>query len=153
MEMLPANAEMFSWQSYFEDISSLDDSSTFTTQGLLEQINVTRDASDYLWYITRWDWTPSHCTCLTNVNISVLLYYFFFLLLMSLIFSVLEDYSDTLLLHACLINSILSVTSVDIGSSESFLHGGELPTLIVQSTGHALHIFINGQLSGILFLP
>lgn len=72
---------------------------------------------------------------------------------MSLIFSVLEDYSDTLLLQACLINSILSVTSVDIGSSESFLRGGELPTLIVQSTGHALHIFINGQLSGILFLP
>ncbi|KAH9711205.1 Beta-galactosidase 3 [Citrus sinensis] len=93
MEMLPANAEMFSWESYFEDISSLDDSSTFTTQGLLEQINVTRDASDYLWYIT----------------------------------------------------------SVDIGSSESFLHGGELPTLIVQSTGHALHIFINGQLSGSAF--
>lgn len=53
MEMLPANAEMFSWESYFEDISSVDDSSTFTTQGLLEQINVTRDASDYLWYITR----------------------------------------------------------------------------------------------------
>lgn len=41
--------------------------------------------------------------------------------------------------------------SVDVGSSESFLHGGELPTLIVQSTGHALHIFINGQLSGTQF--
>lgn len=38
--------------------------------------------------------------------------------------------------------------SVDIGSTESFLHGGELPTLIVESTGHALHVFINGQLSG-----
>lgn len=43
--------------------------------------------------------------------------------------------------------------SVDIGSSESFLRGGELPTLIVQSTGHAVHVFINGQLSGILFVP
>lgn len=53
MEMLPTNAEMQSWESYDEDISSLDDSSTFTTLGLLEQINVTRDASDYLWYITR----------------------------------------------------------------------------------------------------
>lgn len=41
---------------------------------------------------------------------------------------------------------------VDIGSSESFLHGGELPTLIVQSTGHAVHVFINGQLSGRLFV-
>ncbi|KAM7250323.1 hypothetical protein ACFE04_022206 [Oxalis oulophora] len=93
MEMLPTNNEMFSWESYDEDISSLDDSSTFSTNGLLEQINVTRDASDYLWYIT----------------------------------------------------------SVDIGSSESSLHGGELPTLIVQSTGHAVHIFINGQLHGSAF--
>ncbi|KAG6767877.1 hypothetical protein POTOM_026766 [Populus tomentosa] len=92
MEMLPTNG-IFSWESYNEDISSLDDSSTFTTAGLLEQINVTRDASDYLWYMT----------------------------------------------------------SVDIGSSESFLHGGKLPTLIVQSTGHAVHIFINGQLSGSAF--
>ena len=53
MEMLPTNG-IFSWESYDEDISSLDDSSTtFTTVGLLEQINVTRDASDYLWYMTR----------------------------------------------------------------------------------------------------
>lgn len=93
MEMLPVNSEMLSWESYDEDISSLDDSSTFTTYGLLEQINVTRDTSDYLWYIT----------------------------------------------------------SVGIGSSESFLQGGELPTLIVQSTGHAVHVFINGQLSGSAF--
>nr|KYP66909.1 Beta-galactosidase 3 [Cajanus cajan] len=91
MQMLPTNTRMFSWESFDEDISSLDDgSATITTSGLLEQINVTRDSSDYLWYIT----------------------------------------------------------SVDIGSSESFLHGGKLPTLIVQSTGHAVHVFINGQLSG-----
>ncbi|XP_034682877.1 beta-galactosidase 3 [Vitis riparia] len=93
MEMLPTNADMLSWESYDEDISSLDDSSTFTTLGLLEQINVTRDASDYLWYITR----------------------------------------------------------IDIGSSESFLRGGELPTLILQTTGHAVHVFINGQLTGSAF--
>ncbi|KAK7307507.1 hypothetical protein VNO77_40637 [Canavalia gladiata] len=91
MQMLPTNTHMFSWESFDEDISSLDDSPPVTiTTGLLEQINVTRDTSDYLWYIT----------------------------------------------------------SVDIGSSESFLHGGKLPTLIVQSTGHAVHVFINGQLSG-----
>ncbi|KAK7309321.1 hypothetical protein RJT34_05949 [Clitoria ternatea] len=92
MQMLPTNTRMFSWESFDEDISSLDDSSliTMTASGLLEQINVTRDTSDYLWYIT----------------------------------------------------------SVDIDSSESFLHGGKLPTLIVESTGHAVHVFINGQLSG-----
>ncbi|KAG7969843.1 hypothetical protein I3843_07G053100 [Carya illinoinensis] len=93
LEMLPTNVEMLSWESYDEDISSLDESSTITAHGLLEQINVTRDASDYLWYIT----------------------------------------------------------SVEIGQSESFLRGGELPTLIVQSTGHAVHVFINGELSGSAF--
>ncbi|KAK7250783.1 hypothetical protein RIF29_33454 [Crotalaria pallida] len=89
MQMLPTNTPLFSWESFDEDITSLDDS-TITAPGLLEQINVTRDTSDYLWY----------------------------------------------------------TTSVDIGSSESFLRGGETPTLIVQSTGHAVHVFINGQLSG-----
>ncbi|MBA0850493.1 hypothetical protein Goshw_000168 [Gossypium schwendimanii] len=93
MQMLPTNTKMFSWETYDEDTSALDDSLMISANGLLEQINVTRDASDYLWYIT----------------------------------------------------------SVDIGSSESFLRGGELPTLIVQSTGHAVHIFINGQLSGSAF--
>ncbi|KAL8478827.1 hypothetical protein ACS0TY_030633 [Phlomoides rotata] len=90
MEMQPTKTGIFSWETFNEDLSSLDDSSTFSAVGLLEQINVTRDASDYLWYTT-------------NVN---------------------------------------------IGSSESFLHSGELPTLIVHSTGHALHVFVNGQLSG-----
>ncbi|KAL1567927.1 Beta-galactosidase 3 [Salvia divinorum] len=90
MEMQPTNKEVFSWETFNEDLTSLDDRSTFTAVGLLEQINVTRDATDYLWY----------------------------------------------------------TTSVDIGSSESCLRGGELPTLIVQSTGHALHVFVNGQLSG-----
>lgn len=53
MEMLPSNAEMFSWETFNEDTSSLDDSTSFTALGLMEQINVTRDTSDYLWYITR----------------------------------------------------------------------------------------------------
>jgi hypothetical protein len=44
---------MFLWESFDEDISSLDDSYSLSTPGLLEQINVTQDASDYLWYITR----------------------------------------------------------------------------------------------------
>ena len=41
----------FTWQSYNEDINSLGEES-FTTVGLLEQINVTRDKTDYLWYTT-----------------------------------------------------------------------------------------------------
>ncbi|GAA0153644.1 galactosidase [Lithospermum erythrorhizon] len=88
--MLPTNVKLFSWEIFNEDLSSLYDRSTFTVPGLLEQVNVTRDTSDYLWY----------------------------------------------------------TTSVSISSSESFLRGGELPTLMVQSAGHALHVFINGQLAG-----
>ncbi|KAK9271001.1 hypothetical protein L1049_026589 [Liquidambar formosana] len=90
MQMLPTNSELLSWETYDEDVSSLGESSTMTAVGLLEQINVTRDSSDYLWYMT----------------------------------------------------------SVDISSSESFLRGGRTPTLNVESKGHAVHVFINGQLSG-----
>ncbi|CAN1122095.1 Beta-galactosidase 3 [Linum perenne] len=108
MEMLPTNSEMLSWESYDEDVSSEHDGSTFTTSGLLEQINVTRDASDYLWYITK-----------------------------SFLFSN--------------INTFHHFPSVNIGSSEKFLHGGELPTLTARSSGHAVHVFINGQLSGSAF--
>ncbi|KAL8146036.1 hypothetical protein AgCh_003971 [Apium graveolens] len=53
MEILPSNVDINSWETYNEDISSMEDSSAVTNSGLLEQINVTRDASDYLWYITR----------------------------------------------------------------------------------------------------
>lgn len=56
LEMVPTNSPMLVWESYNEDISAEDDSTaTMTTSGLLEQINVTKDTSDYLWYITRWD--------------------------------------------------------------------------------------------------
>jgi hypothetical protein len=37
---------------------------------------------------------------------------------------------------------------VDINPSEKFLQGGNPLSLSVQSAGHALHIFINGQLQG-----
>ncbi|KAI9200859.1 hypothetical protein LWI28_014133 [Acer negundo] len=92
-KMLPTDSKFLSWETYDEDIFSLGEGSTMTAAGLLEQINVTRDRSDYLWYMT----------------------------------------------------------SVDISSSESFLHGGQKPTLSVESAGHALHVFINGQLSGSAF--
>ena len=53
MTMLPTHAEMFSWQMYNEDLTTSDQDSGFSTYGLLDQVNVTRDASDYLWYTTR----------------------------------------------------------------------------------------------------
>ncbi|KAK1410445.1 hypothetical protein QVD17_36982 [Tagetes erecta] len=93
MTMLPTNSQLFSWQTYSEELTTSVEDSAFTMFGLLDQVNVTRDASDYLWYIT----------------------------------------------------------SVDVGPSESFLHSGEHPKLLVQSMGHALHVFINGQLAGSAF--
>ncbi|KAL3514688.1 hypothetical protein ACH5RR_027405 [Cinchona calisaya] len=89
-QMLLTNTQLHSWENFGEDISSLEDSSTLAAVGLLEQLNLTRDNSDYLWYIT----------------------------------------------------------SIDISPSESFFRGGQKPTLFVQSRGHAVHVFINGQLSG-----
>ncbi|KAL6295642.1 hypothetical protein ACE6H2_003784 [Prunus campanulata] len=91
VQMIPTNSRLFSWQTYDEDVSSLRERSSIAAGGLLEQINVTRDTSDYLWYMT----------------------------------------------------------NVDISSSE--LRGGKQPTLTVQSAGHALHVFVNGQFSGSAF--
>lgn len=52
-QMLPTISKL-SWETYNEDTNSLGGgSSRMTVAGLLEQINVTRDTSDYLWYMTR----------------------------------------------------------------------------------------------------
>ncbi|KAG4947999.1 hypothetical protein JHK86_041238 [Glycine max] len=79
----------FSWLSFNEETTTTDDSS-FTMTGLLEQLNTTRDLSDYLWYST----------------------------------------------------------DVVLDPNEGFLRNGKDPVLTVFSAGHALHVFINGQLSG-----
>ncbi|AQK48887.1 Beta-galactosidase 5 [Zea mays] len=91
MQMCGDDASSMTWKRYDEEVYSLAAAPLLTTTSLLEQLNVTRDNSDYLWYIT----------------------------------------------------------SVDISSSENFLQGGGKPlSLSVQSAGHALHVFVNGQLQG-----
>ncbi|KAK2998551.1 hypothetical protein RJ639_024310 [Escallonia herrerae] len=92
-QMLPTNAALHSWETFSEDIYSGDVDSRITFDGLREQLNITRDTSDYLWYMT----------------------------------------------------------NVEISSSESFLRESRYPTLRVQSAGDALHVFINGRLSGSAF--
>lgn len=42
----------FSWQSYIEETASAFNDDTTTMEGLYEQINITRDSTDYLWYMT-----------------------------------------------------------------------------------------------------
>uniref|UniRef100_A0A2N9IXM3 Beta-galactosidase n=1 Tax=Fagus sylvatica TaxID=28930 RepID=A0A2N9IXM3_FAGSY len=48
VQMLPTNVRFLSWDTFNEDISSADDDSAITVFGLLDQLNITRDASDYL---------------------------------------------------------------------------------------------------------
>lgn len=42
-----------SWVSFKEPIGVWDGNS-FTAEGILEHLNVTKDISDYLWYVTRY---------------------------------------------------------------------------------------------------
>ncbi|KAH7575019.1 hypothetical protein JRO89_XS02G0036400 [Xanthoceras sorbifolium] len=90
VQMLSTNIDLHSWETFNEDIFSSVGDSTITVSGLLEQLNITRDTSDYLWYST----------------------------------------------------------SVNISSSETFLNGGQHPTLTAQSRGHAMHVFVNGHFTG-----
>lgn len=53
-QMLPTNVQLRTWETFSEDVSTIDADSKLTAVGLLEQLNVTRDASDYLWYTTRY---------------------------------------------------------------------------------------------------
>ncbi|KAG7984075.1 hypothetical protein I3843_04G138800 [Carya illinoinensis] len=89
MNMMPVNST-FLWESYNEETVSANDDGSTAMSGLWEQINVTRDTTDYLWYMT----------------------------------------------------------DVKIDSDEGFLKNGQSPILTIFSAGHALHVFVNDQLSG-----
>ena len=54
MKMLPVSTVDFPWQSYNEEAPNSDDSDTLEMMGLYEQLNITRDSSDYLWYLTEY---------------------------------------------------------------------------------------------------
>ncbi|CAK9144124.1 unnamed protein product [Ilex paraguariensis] len=58
MQMTPLSSGAFSWQSYNEQTPSSDESDTLVMDGLWEQLNVTRDTSDYLWYLTEVNIAP-----------------------------------------------------------------------------------------------
>ncbi|KAH1100755.1 hypothetical protein GLYMA_13G104000v4 [Glycine max] len=92
MKMTAVNSA-FDWQSYNEEAASSNEDDSLTAYALWEQINVTRDSTDYLWYMT----------------------------------------------------------DVNIDANEGFIKNGQSPVLTVMSAGHALHVFINGQLSGTVY--
>uniref|UniRef100_A0A1J3G2W1 Beta-galactosidase n=1 Tax=Noccaea caerulescens TaxID=107243 RepID=A0A1J3G2W1_NOCCA len=51
MKMVPTSMR-FLWESYKEEIPSSNDAGTFAHDGLVEQISMTRDNTDYFWYLT-----------------------------------------------------------------------------------------------------
>ncbi|KAK7354654.1 hypothetical protein VNO80_20120 [Phaseolus coccineus] len=50
-KMTPVNSA-FAWQSYNEEPASSSQDDSIAAEALWEQVNVTRDSSDYLWYMT-----------------------------------------------------------------------------------------------------
>lgn len=67
-----------------------------------------------------------------------------------------KDFSTKLFLHIIIVNDtydlfFFCVSSVKVDSNEGFLRSGKWPVLTVFSAGHALHVFINGQLSGTVY--
>ncbi|KAF3512793.1 hypothetical protein F2Q69_00001115 [Brassica cretica] len=87
--MVPTGTR-FSWESFNEATPSANERDTFARNGLVEQISMTWDKSDYFWYLT----------------------------------------------------------DITIGAGERFLQTGDYPLLTIWSAGHALHVFVNGQLAG-----
>ncbi|KAK6148714.1 hypothetical protein DH2020_016239 [Rehmannia glutinosa] len=59
-----------------------------------------------------------------------------------------EQINDSILPETTLTICGIRQSNVKIDTSEGFFRGGKLPVLTVYSAGHALHVFINGQLSG-----
>jgi beta-galactosidase len=51
MKMIPTSTK-FSWESYNEGSPSSNEAGTFVKDGLVEQISMTRDKTDYFWYFT-----------------------------------------------------------------------------------------------------
>ncbi|CAF1893551.1 hypothetical protein Bca4012_048783 [Brassica carinata] len=80
----------FSWESFNEVVPFVNEAGTFARNGLVEQISMTWDKSDYFWYLT----------------------------------------------------------DITVGAGERFLKTGDFPLLTALSAGHALHVFVNGQLAG-----
>lgn len=57
-KMTPVNGA-FNWQSYNEQPAASGGESSITINALLEQVKVTRDSSDYLWYMTDVNISPN----------------------------------------------------------------------------------------------
>jgi hypothetical protein len=139
----------FSWQAYNEEPSASGDS-TFTMVGLLEQINTTRDVSDYLWYMTEWVFYNLARSFAFSLSFSIHLFFSFFFLSFFVFYSR-DDFLVVfilVLIFSLFFPCSLDISSVHIDPSEGFLRSGKYPVLGVLSAGHALHVFINGQLSG-----
>lgn len=123
MKMVSTNTPL-SWGSYNEEIPSANDNGTFSQDGLVEQISITRDKTDYFWYLT--EWVILENSWLAEISLSILLT---------------PRESSPL-------GFVWDIRSITISPDEKFLTTGEDPLLTIASAGHALQVFVNGQLAG-----
>lgn len=59
----------------------------------------------------------------------------------------LDYFTDSIDRNSCLV-WVVDIISITIGADEKFLKTGEDPILTIGSDGHALSVFVNGQLVG-----
>ncbi|KAJ1433408.1 Glycoside hydrolase, family 35 [Sesbania bispinosa] len=121
----------FAWQSYNEEPASSSEDDTITANALWEQVNVTPRFHRLFVVYDRVSVMP-----LTSKRLIIGMP--LFLILVVFILSL----SDKHLHH---------LSSVNIDPNEGFIKNGQSPLLTVMSAGHALHVFINGQLSGTVY--
>ncbi|KAJ0041463.1 hypothetical protein Pint_27446 [Pistacia integerrima] len=97
VEMVPDNLQATKWEIFKKKVG-IWGQVDFMQNDLVDHVNTTKFASDYLWYNTR-----------------------------------LSYFHDD---------------SIYVNEDEEFLKKGYLPTLQIESKGHALHVFVNGELQG-----
>lgn len=104
--------------SSIDEPVGISKSSAFARDGLLEQINTTADSSDYLWYSIRYG----------GGSVSKLKTYSYWMP------------------NRCFFP--LNICSIEITGDEPFLMDKNQAILHVESLGHVLHAFVNGEIAG-----
>ncbi|KAL5999215.1 Beta-galactosidase 8 [Asimina triloba] len=121
------SSEMFQtgW-SWFKESVGISKSDAFKKSGLVDQINTTADSSDYLWYSIRY----------------ADIYIFRNVIIVGCSLAPQKSLSYEIICGSSFFGSF------EIRGDEPYLINGSQTFLHVESLGHVLHTFINGQLSG-----
>ncbi|CAN1770982.1 Beta-galactosidase 3 [Linum perenne] len=102
VKSLEDDSKTLNWEVFVEK-AGIWGEADLVKNSLEDQIDITKDSSDYLWYTTR---------------------------------------------LGSVIHYGIIIGSITISNDEQFLKQGQPPVLTIASKGHALHVFINGELQG-----